>query len=190
VRPPNICLLFATHQPGRVPSYQVETSHSYRVLLLLLLLLLLLYSIVVFGRHGKKRGVLNSTHIQLEPLIREFCIMYAQRVPSARSMFGVASQAIKMRGSAHNSLRVNAVTIQNPTGTSASSRPPEKNGGYDGKGTRFAWLHIQQTHASVIISTLLMSCGSPPQSLRVSARFDCIGLHVCEGKARREAEKG
>lgn len=95
-----------------------------------------------------------------------------------------------MRGSAHKSLRVNAVTIQNPTGIYASSRPPEKNGGCDGKGTRFAWLHLQQTYASVIISPLLMSCGSPPQSLRVSARFDCIGLHVREGKARREAEKG
>lgn len=45
-------------------------------------------------------------------------------------------------------------------------------------------------YASVIISPLLMSCGSPPQSLSVSARFDCIGLHVREGKARREAEKG
>lgn len=45
---------------------------------------------------------------------------------------------------------------------------------------------VRQRHNS----PLLVSCGSPPQSLSVSARFDCIGLHVREGKARREAEKG
>lgn len=138
----------------------------------------------------------TTSNSNLLLLLSEYCTTkYAQRVLSARSMLGVASRVIKMRGSAHKSLRPKAVTIQNPTGTYASSRPPEKNGGYDGKGTRFAWLHIQQAYASVIISTILMACGSPPQSLRVSARFDFIGLPACmcvrgrQGERRRKVDK-
>lgn len=108
-------------------------------------------------------------------------------------MLRVASQVINDEGFRSQLSRAKTVTIQNPTGTYASSRPPGSDGGYDGKGTRFAWLHIQQTCTSVMISTLLMSCGSPPQSLRVSARFDCIRLHECvrgrRGEKRREDRK-
>lgn len=108
-------------------------------------------------------------------------------------MLSVANQVIKDEGFRSQLSRAKTVTIQDPTGTYASSRPPGRDGGYDGKGTRFAWLHIQQTCTSVMISTLLMSCGSPPQSLRVSARFDCIRLHECvrgrRGEKRREDEK-
>lgn len=46
--------------------------------------------------------------------------------------------------------------------------------------------NIRQRHNSPLPHVMRVS----PQSLRVSARFDCIGLHVREGKARREAEKG